>query len=113
MAMRNHADPNSPAAITDAKNAALGALLVPMNAQSLAISHFIRMQVIDQVIPNQQEANRVLAEELIQDILTKSRSNALGDNQITRDDLKYRGFIGPDWGFLEIGARGDDHVLLY
>ena len=88
MALRGHADPHSPAAITDAKNAALGALLLPMNAQSLAISHFIRAQVIDQVITDPQEANRVLAEEFIQDVLTKSRANALGENQITREDLK-------------------------
>ncbi|MBU0859774.1 MAG: hypothetical protein KJ667_07535, partial [Alphaproteobacteria bacterium] len=81
-------DPQSPETIALAKNTAIGWLLRPDNAASIIAAHGIRSQLVDDIIPDQNAADRYLAEAFIDNIVSRSHVNALGDNQITREDVR-------------------------
>jgi hypothetical protein len=86
--MLGFADQNSPEAIAAGKNMAASWLLQPGNAAAILGKHMLRAQVIDDAIPDRAAADRALAERFVDDIVRQSQVHALGDNQVTRDDIK-------------------------
>lgn len=81
-------EPDSEESINRAKAAAVGYMLMPTQATMLLAKHGLRSQLADELMPDQNEADRYLAESLVNDIVEKSHANALDDHQVTHDDVK-------------------------
>ncbi len=84
----NGGDGSQPEDIARGKNAALLWLTKPDSIAGIAANMALRASLVDEVIPNKDEADKFLAESFINNIVEKSEVWELGDNQITRDDVK-------------------------
>lgn len=74
--------------IENGKMAAAAWLIAPSNAAGLFVKHRVRLAVVDDVFDNKDDADKHLAEQLVQDIKGASHVNALGDNQVNEEDIK-------------------------
>lgn len=80
--------PESPDSVNAAKTAAVGWLLAPHNAVTLLGKTGIRSQFVDDLFENRNDADRHLAEKFIEDIIEGAEVNALGNNKVTREDVR-------------------------
>lgn len=84
-------DPENPSQedINKGKVAAVTYLALPGQAAFIGARHGVRLAVIDDLYPgNRDQADRHLAEAFVDDIVNGARVTILGDNQLSRDDVK-------------------------
>lgn len=77
-----------PEAVAKGKIAAVQFQLLPDNVIMLGARQAIRTAVADDMFPDRNEADRYLANGLINDIVEKAQVRSLDGNQVNREDVK-------------------------